>query len=297
MSLQAKLIKAVTRRTIKRHGLNQQQLVRHLRKAFNHIPVITLLPRGVRRTQINDTGFEGDRVSTANPEMTILYLHGGGYVAGVTRTYFNLAGRLAKQLNAEVYLARYPFAPEHPYPAAVNRSMEAYQYLLKQGRSPDNIAISGDSAGGGLTLATLLHIRDRHLPQPRCAVTLSPGCNATPDNDAMDALDASDAMLSADMIRTVVDTYIPNQSDRHHPYASPLRGDYRGIAPLMILVSNEEVLYADVKQLRQVITSAGGSVTWLERDGVFHVWPIMVPFLPEANQDLKRIVRFIRDAA
>ncbi|MCG8393460.1 MAG: alpha/beta hydrolase [Pseudomonadales bacterium] len=296
MSIQAKIIKAVTRRTIKRSGLNEEQLVRHLRKVFNNTPVLTLLPRGVKVSQLDQPPFQGDRVSVSNPTLTVLYLHGGAYIGGVTKTYHNLAGRLAKRLQGEVYLPRYPFAPEHPFPAAVNRVMEAYEYLLAQGKQAQDIVIAGDSAGGGLTLATLLHIRDKGLPQPRCAVLYSPASNAFPDDKVLDALDPSDAMLSADIIRTVIDIYLPNHEDRKHPYASPCLGDYSGLCPMLITASTDEVLYADGKLVRRAAQSAGVQVEWIERAGLFHVWPIMVPFLPEANRDLKRVVAFIQDA-
>lgn len=297
MSLQAKIIKAVTRRTIKRSGLDAQQLVRHLRKVFNNSPTLTLLPRGIALSRVDQPGFQGDRVSVKEPQMTVLYLHGGAYIGGVTKTYHNLAGRLAKQLQGEVYLANYPFAPEHPFPAAVDRVMEAYEYLLSLGKRPEDIVIAGDSAGGGLSLATLLHIRDKGLPQPRCAVTFSPGSNCFPDDKVLDALDPSDAMLSADIIRTVIEIYVPDAEKRNHPYASPCLGDYTGICPLMITASTDEVLFMDAKLVRQAAEKAGVEVEWLERGGLFHVWPIMVPFLPEARQDLKKVVAFIKGAS
>ena len=294
MSIQASLIKAVTRRTIKRNGLNQEQLVRHLRKVFNNSPSLTLLPFGIKLSQVNQPGFEGDRLSVRDPQMTVLYIHGGAYIGGVTKTYYNMAARLAKQLNGEVYLATYPFAPEHPFPAAANRMLEAYEYLLNLGKRPQDIVIAGDSAGGGLTLATLLQARDKGLPQPRCAVTFSPGSNCFPDDRVLDALDPSDAMLSADIIRTVIELYVPDVEQRTSPYASPCLGDYSGICPLMITVSTDEVLYPDAKRVRQAAEQSGVPVEWVERSGLFHVWPIMAPFLPEARQDLKKVSAFIR---
>tara|TARA_Y100001934_G_scaffold245149_1_gene303148 strand:- start:5324 stop:6214 length:891 start_codon:yes stop_codon:yes gene_type:complete len=296
MSIQAKIIKAVTRRTIKRHGLNEEQLVRHLRKVFNNTPVLTLLPRKVALSQIREPQFEGDHLAVPNPSTTVLYLHGGAYIGGVTKTYHNLAGRLARQLDGEVYLPRYPFAPEHPYPAAVNRVMEAYEYLLVRGKNPSDIVIAGDSAGGGLTLATLLHIRDKGLPQPRCAVLFSPASNAFPDDKVLNALDPSDAMLSADIIRTVIEVYLPDHDSRKHPYASPCLGDFSGVCPMLITACPDEVLYPDGKLIRNAAEKAGVRVEWIERPGLFHVWPIMVPFLPEANRDLKRVVGFIKSA-
>lgn len=293
MSIQARIIKAFTRRTIKRNGLDQAQLVRHFRRAVN-TPVITLLPRGIKIAEIEHDGFKGDHVTSGGENVTVLYIHGGAYLGGLTQTYHNLAGRLAKKLNGEVFLVKYPFAPEHPFPAACNCVLEAYEYLLARGKNPENIVISGDSAGGGLTLATLLHIRDKGLPLPRCAVTFSPGSTCFPDEAELRALDKSDAMLSADMIRTVIDIYVPNEDDRTNPYASPALGDYSGLPPLMILTSNEEVLYGDAVRVRVAAEKAGVKVEWIERKGVFHVWPIMVPILPEANQDLKKVISFIQ---
>ena len=173
-SITARLVKLFARRTIKRDGLDHEQLVRHLRRHFNHTPTVTLLPRGVRCRTLETRGFDGDLVTVKEPAMTVFYIHGGAYIAGVTRTYHNLAGRLAKELNAAVYLPRYPFAPEAPFPAAVNRMIEGYRFLLDEGHDPANIVISGDSAGGGLSLALLLAIRDQGLPTPRCGVLFSP---------------------------------------------------------------------------------------------------------------------------
>nr|AJD73962.1 esterase lipase [uncultured microorganism] len=226
--------------------------------------------------------------------MTILYIHGGAYIAGVTRTYHNLAGKLASALQAEVLLPRYPFAPEHPFPHAINAMDDAYRFLLARGTAPENIVIAGDSAGGGLTLALLLSIRDSGLPTPRCAVVFSPGANSTDDAPQLDALSRTDVMLSASMIRNVIKVYIPNTADRTHPYASPALGDYTGLPPLMITVATDECLYDDALRVRARAEAAGVPVTWLERTGLFHVWPVMVPFLPEARQDIEKVIAFIR---
>lgn len=294
MSIQAHIIKAFTRRTVRRDGLNEQQLVRHLRRVFNSTPSLSLLPRGVRISTVDTSEFQGERLSAGGTDVTVLYIHGGAYIGGVFRTYHNIAGRLAKRLNGEVYLVSYPFAPEHPFPAAVNRLLEAYKFLLSEGKDPNNIVIAGDSAGGGLTLATLLNIRDNKLPLPRCAVTLSPGSSCFPNEEKLTQLDKTESMLSADIIRTVIDIYVPNKDDRKNPYASPALADYTGIPPLMITASNEEVLFTDAQLVRAAAERDGVQVEWLERKGVFHVWPIMVPLLPEANKDLKKIIRFIK---
>lgn len=117
-SFSSQLVNTFGRRVIKRHDLEPQALVKHLRRAFNHAPALTLLPEGVRVDALRHASFNGDRGGVKDPRLTILYLHGGAFVAGVTRTYHNLAGRLAAGLRAEVLLPTYPFAPKHPFPAA-----------------------------------------------------------------------------------------------------------------------------------------------------------------------------------
>ncbi|MFN3714293.1 MAG: alpha/beta hydrolase fold domain-containing protein [Alcanivoracaceae bacterium] len=293
-SVTARLIKVFARRTIKRNGLSNEQLVHHLRRHFNHTPVVPLLPKGVRLRRLHTRSFDGDLVSTAQPSMAVLYIHGGAYIAGVTRTYHNLAGRLASSLNAAVYLPIYPFAPEQPFPQAINRVLEAYQFLLSEGHAANNIVISGDSAGGGLSLALLLAIRDRGLPTPSCGVLFSPGTDARTQGSSVSDNDEIDCMLSADMVRKVARIYVPDEADRFHPYASPCLGDYRGLPPLFITVASDEVLYSDAVAAREQANKAGIQVEWIEREGLFHVWPIMVPFLKEARDDIGRAIIFIQ---
>ncbi len=294
MSIHSYILQAVSRRLIKRHNLTQQQTVQHLRRVFNHAPAIPLLPRGVNIRKIDRPEFVGERVSVPHPKLTVLYFHGGAFVGGVTRTYHNLAARLAKRLNAEVFLATYPFAPEQPYPAAPNRCLEAYNYLLSLDKRPERIILAGDSAGGSLALTTLMQIRDQQIPQPRCAVLFSPATNAQPDEQQLQTQCPTDVMLSADLVKQIINLYLPEEKDRTHPYASPVNGDFAGLPPMMITASSDEILYTDAQQARNKAQAAGVQVEWLERSGVCHVWPIMVPFLPEANRDLAKVVRFIR---
>lgn len=292
-SVTAHLFRQVSRRLIKRNGLTSDQLVRHLRKQFNHPPGLTLLPRGIRHHRIDTDGFRGDVIAVANPQRAILYFHGGAYMAGTPRTYHNMAGRLAKALNAAVYLPVYPFAPEHPFPAAVNSCLQAYRWLLDEGYDPAKIAIGGDSAGGGLTLSTLLNIKQEGLAKPACAFTFSPATDSR-EQPSVAANDERDAMLSADMIRTASEVYLPNPADRGLPLASPCLGDYSGLGPLMITVDRTECLYDHATALRAKTQADGVLVEWLERDGLLHVWPTLVPWLPEARRDLKRVAAFLK---
>lgn len=293
-SLVAKAIKFFARRVIRKPVKNEQQLVRHLRRVFNHPPGLRLVPKGITIRQLKANGFVGDCVSSANPHCAILYIHGGAWIAGTPKTYHNFAARLAKQLNAAVYLPRYPFAPEYPYPAALNHIQQAYQFLLTQGFAADKIAIGGDSAGGGLSLGLLLRIREHQLPMPACALLISPGADATLSGASMRDNADSDDMLGPEMLQLVPEIYIPNQAQRREPCASPAFADYQNFPPLMITVDRTEALYSDALAVQAQAQAAKVPVTLLERSGLFHVWPIMVPLLPEANQDLKKIQQFFQ---
>jgi len=294
MSIQATLVKTYFRKMIKRDGLAPEKLVRHLRMAFNNAPISFPTPRGIKARPVRMAGFMGDHVYSGKEDVTILYIHGGAYIAGLTKTYHPLAGYLAKQLDGEVWLTRYPFAPENPYPAAVHRCLEAYQFLLDQGRDPSRIVIMGDSAGGGLTLALLLLLKDQRLPLPACAVTLSPASTCFPDQEALLKQSATDDMLSADVINAVIELYVPDESRRTEPYASPALGDFSGLPPLQILVDRGEILYADALLVKEAAERDGVDVEMIVREGLFHVWPVFIPLVPEAKQDLRKIVRFIR---
>lgn len=296
-SLQARLIRAFSRRAIRREGLDEDRLVRHLRRVFNNPPPIALKPRGVRFTRLDCAGFTGERCTLAGhePQQTVLYLHGGAYIAGTTRTYHPLAAQLARGLKAEVFLAEYPFAPEQRFPAAVDRCVEAYRFLLDEGKSPADISIAGDSAGGGLTLALLLALHDQGLPMPRCAVLISPGGSCFPSSYVATNSDR-DVMLSADMIEKVINVYV-GDGDRNHRYASPALADLTGLPPLMITVERTEVLYGDALDIRWRAEEAGVPVSWLEREGLCHVWPVFTPLLPEAREDVAAMIQFINDCA
>lgn len=295
-SLQARLIRTFSRRIIRREGLDKDQLVRHLRRVFNRPPPINFLPRGCAITRINSRTFNGECISrrySKGEGPVVLYVHGGAYIAGTTRTYHGLAGRLAKYLDARVFLVEYPFAPEHPFPSAVETVIEAYRFLLDEGHDPGNVVVSGDSAGGGLSLALMLALHDRGLPMPAGAALFSPGGNCTPGSYVYGNSD-SDVMLSADMIERVIEVYVQDPAQYQHRYASPAHADLTGLPPLLLTAERSECLYGDALDIRWRAEEAGIPVTWIEREGLFHVWPIMVPFLPEARQDLKQVVAFIR---
>lgn len=295
-SLIAHAIKAFARIYIKHQPQSQEALVNHLRLYMSNTPLPTLLPARVRPERYQESGLRGHRLRVEAPEQVILYLHGGGYVCGKTRTYFNLCGRLAKELSAEVWLPDYRVAPEHPFPAAIEDALASYELLLKQGWRPEQITIAGDSAGGGLTLGTLLALRDNGRPLPKCAVALSPFADVRCITPSITRNNASDWMLDKEMLETGRGLYARSPQETLHPYASPALGDYTGLPPLFITVCEQECLRDDAYAVEKQARAAGVPVTLLSRQDLLHVWPIFVPVMPEAREDLQRIVNFIRAA-
>lgn len=291
-SLFARVVKRVSRAVVKREPRTREGLVRHLRRAFATQAIPPLLARGTR-IEPGAGAVPGEWIRVASPKRVLLYIHGGGYIGGVTRTYHNLCSRLAVAVSADVFLARYRFAPEHPFPAAHDDVLAAYMSLLDAGHRPDQIIVAGDSAGGGLTLGLLLALRDRGTALPRAALVLSPLADLTFTSRSIEACDATDAMLGTRMLRLGEDVYVRSEEDKHNPYASPAFGDYKGLPPLFIAVCEAECLRDDAYAVAAKARDAGVAVTFLTRPDLLHVWPIMVPVMPEARADLRKMVAFI----
>ncbi len=222
----------------------------------------------------------------------MLYLHGGYYIAGQTKTYRNLAGRLASGLRAEVVLLRYRLAPEHPYPAAVDDAIGAYRAMLANGVDPRSVAIVGDSAGGGLTMALVLRAKQQGLPIPAAAVVLSPWVDLTCSAPSIDRNDSVDDMLSAGALRRAAALYA-GSADPATPDISPLLGELSGSPPVLVTVDSSETLLDDSLRLVDRLRACGGRVELRQTTGLFHVWPILVPFLPEARRTVRDIIAFL----
>ncbi|PKL95259.1 MAG: alpha/beta hydrolase, partial [Gammaproteobacteria bacterium HGW-Gammaproteobacteria-8] len=175
-SLAAKIIKPLFRAMMKRDIQDPDHLVRHLRRVMNAPLMPSLIPRGVSLRHGRVADVPGQWLSTVNPVATVLFLHGGAFVGGRLDTYHHFCGTLAKALNARIFLADYRLAPEHPFPAATDDAFAVYSALIKESLP---LMVAGDSAGGNLTLATLLRARDEQQIMPVCAVAISPGADAT----------------------------------------------------------------------------------------------------------------------
>jgi acetyl esterase/lipase len=222
----------------------------------------------------------------------ILYLHGGGYMLGSIHTHRELVSRLSRAAGARGLLIDYRLAPEHPFPAAVDDALAAYRFLLSGGIEPRRIAIAGDSAGGGLTLATLLALRDAGDPLPAAGVGLSPwtdleGLGASAQPGAVD-----DPLLTLAGLREMAGRYAPGAL--RNPLASPVHGSYRGLPPLLLQVGTREILLDDSTRVAERARAAGVDVTLEKWDGLIHVWQLFGSEIPEARQAVQAIGDFLR---
>lgn len=219
-----------------------------------------------------------------------LYLHGGGYVMGSIDTHHELMGRVARATHAEVLGLDYRLAPEHPYPAAVDDAVAAWQWVLGQGIAPNRAIIAGDSAGGGLTVATLLALKARGLPLPAGAVLFSPWTDLTASGESVRTRADADPMITPAVLAPMAAHYAAS-TPASDPGISPLFGDLSGLPPLLIQVGDAEVLLSDATRLHERASAAGVDSTLAVFDEAFHVFQAM-PMLPEAAQALEAMAAF-----
>jgi acetyl esterase/lipase len=222
-----------------------------------------------------------------------LYLHGGGYVLGAPASHRSMVAHLVQRLGAPALLIDYRLAPEHPFPAALDDAVAAYEWLLDRVGSAERLAIAGDSAGGGLTVATLLALRDRGLELPATAVPISPWTDLGLTGESMDALDDLDEMVGREGLTWMADAYLAGH-DCTDPFASPVHGDLTSLPPMLIHVGERETLLDDARRLAANIEACGGAVELTVAPDMIHVWHMFAGMLPEADASLDEIADFLR---
>ena len=253
------------------------------------------VPKGIELLPLAIDGIPAEWIlpSGASKDRVILYFHGGGYVSGTCKAHRMHVAKIVKGSGIASLLFEYRLAPEHPFPAAVEDSIAAYHYLLTEGISPSKIVFMGDSAGGGLCLATLLALKDRGIPLPAAAVALSPWTDLTCSGDSYTMKIDVEALAPTESW-TVFSHYYAGDHDPHHPWISPLFGELKGLPPLRIFVGEYETLHDDSTQFAAKAKEAGIDVTLTVGEKMFHCYPACAPIFPEATLAMKDICAFIR---
>jgi epsilon-lactone hydrolase len=260
----------------------QRRLLRELTSAQPlpaDVTVTAAALGGVPTAEITVDGIE--------PRHVVLYFHGGVYVLGDAVSAAGLASQIGRRTRATVISVDYRLAPEHPYPAAVDDALAAYQALLDGGTDPSDIAFAGESAGGGLAVATLVNARDHGLPRPAAAYVMSPYADLTLAGTSMETKAGADPLLSRENLQARVPDYTAGQ-DAAAGLISPVFADLSGLPPLIIQAGSHEVLLDDAVRLARQAAAADVEVTLDITPGVPHVFQAYYAILDEAAAALDR---------
>ena len=289
LSLRARGLRLIMRRAKPTEERTLEEDRENFKKITRYPP-----PRTVSCEEITLGGITSLRFTPRNPEPDshILYLHGGGYMMGSPEIYRSPVGLISNMTNTVVTAVDYRLAPENPYPAGIEDCVTAY--LALKDETGDTIAVAGDSAGGGATLATAVSLRDNHSLSPSCLYLISPWLDLTHSGESMKTKGGVDVMLAPDWIRTAADRYRDNE-DASNPGISPLFADLKDLPPMLIQVGDEELLLSDSERLADLASKVGVKVEIEIAKGLWHVYPLFGGFIPEGKKSLKEAVRFISE--
>jgi acetyl esterase/lipase len=293
MSLQRHLINPILRFTVKRRfGRNPD--VMELRAIMSGMRP-GRVPKRIAHDERSLAGVPAERLSAPGASVAhgILYIHGGGFVAGAPAMHRPITWRLAEETRIPVYAIDYRLAPEHPFPAGLDDCVDAYRALLDSGVAPGAIAVAGDSAGGNLTLALALKLKSLRLPLPAALVCLSPVTDLSNPAPSHLTNAATDVLFDPRSFATLGNSYCPGH-DLADPFVSPRQGDVSGLPPTLFQASDAEMLRDDSVLMAEKMRAAGVDVTIELWPGVAHVWQVLADVLPEGRSAIHKIAAFIK---
>ena len=226
------------------------------------------------------------------PGRVIVYFHGGGYSTGTIHANRALCSHLARAARARVLSVDYRLAPEHRFPAALDDAVAAYRFVVSEGNAPENVALGGDSSGGGLVLGTLVALRDGGEPLPGTAFCICPWTDLTLSGATVETNRDVDPMVRASVLALMADAYL-GEADPRSPTASPLFADLTGLPPLLVQVGSAELLLDDSRRFVERAEAAGVDVTFEVWDDMIHVWHSFADLLPEGREAVARIGSYV----
>ncbi len=254
------------------------------------------LPADVVMQPVDAAGIPGAwlDISGGGSKGLLFFLHGGGYMSGSIKTHQEMVSRICRAAGCRGFLIDYRLAPEHPFPAAVEDAVAGYHWLLDQAVAPSRMIIAGDSAGGGLTLATLVALRDAGSPMPVAAICMSPWTDLEGLGESVTTRAEQDPLVTPEELRIDAKMYL-GDADTRNPLASPVHADLHGLPPLFIHVGDAEILLSDSTRVADKAKAAGIDVSLEVWDEMIHVWHLFASILPEGQQAIEQLGEFIRE--
>lgn len=267
------------------------QTVAAARLGFDALGDMFEAPKGLTIEPSSLGGVAAERLVADSAGPAVLYLHGGGYVIGSLKSHRHVSGLLAKRIRGVVYALDYRLAPEAPFPAAFDDALAACREMLKR-HGPGRCAIAGDSAGGGLSFATLGAGRDAGMPMPACLVAISPWVNLGTESHSYDRLARLDPIVSREVVEYFAPRYVGSGS-RRDPRVSPLFAHLAGLPPTLIQIGDRECFLGDAAAMHESLLAAGVDselAVWKE---MFHVWHLYWPMLDDGRAAIEQAAEFI----
>jgi acetyl esterase/lipase len=252
------------------------------------------IPTGIKIKGEIKNGIKSEWINPdeANQEKVILYVHGGGYVSGSCSDHRGFVAKFAKSCGIINLVYEYRLAPEHPFPAALDDSVKIYRSLLDMGKKPENIIITGESAGGGLTLAILLALKENKIPLPAAAVAISPWTDLTCSSESYKTKrKVSVAPFNSWLVFSK--HYVGNNR-ADNPLISPLFGDLSGLPPIFINSGEDDELFDEGEKFYLKAKSAEVDITFRAGEGMVHCYPLLAPMFKEATDAMEEICGFIK---
>ena len=294
ISRRARFIRWLTSRYIHKVDIPNAP-VEKMRKRLDQLGRLARKARhvAIEKTEIAGLHAEWYRPESATPGKVLLYMHGGAYALGSCESHRKLVTHIARAANIEAVLFEYRLAPEHPFPAGLDDTLAAYRALLEKGYSADDIFIGGDSAGGGLTMGLLLHLRHAGMDLPRAAVMLSPFLDMTASGESVKTRAQQEPWFHAEDIVVVIRHYCPDQ-DLNNPLLSPVFANVAGMPPMLIQVGDHEILLSDSTRIADKLAAAGCEVQLEVFPEMWHVFQLFVGKMPESRAAIQKIGAYIR---
>jgi monoterpene epsilon-lactone hydrolase len=294
MSLRGKLFK-YSMRLIWKLAKHKTQDLKKVRRDIHFWAQFMPPTLGVKRKKLKIDKLPAEWVipRRAKNDQVLLFLHGGAFAMCSIRTHRRLVSKIAKAAKVKALLIDYCLAPEEVFPEALNQACDAYKWLLQEGYKPENITIGGDSAGGGLTVSTLMKLRDDKVPLPRAAILLSPWTDLEGTGESHKKGDQQN-FINNESLRLYGKLYA-GDTDIRHPLVSPIYGDFQGLPPMLIHVGAEELIYDDSARLYTKALAAGVDVTLEPWADMVHVWHVYDFLIPEGERAIKSLGKYLRE--